>query len=119
MREDSVDPAATEDEISQMKDLVRQAIEAGAFGFSTNRNDRHFREDGRPIPSNVASRAEIDRLCMVVGELQRGVVQFSHGGFKAADHIDWYNAVAAASRRPLIWQSIMHRWSAPDMWRQM
>jgi N-acyl-D-amino-acid deacylase len=119
MGEQSVEREATEAEIGQMEALVRDGMAAGAFGFSTNRNDRHFREDGRPIPSNVASRAEIDRLCMVVGEFQRGVVQFSHGGFKAADHIDWYNAVAAASRRPLIWQSITHRWSAPDMWRQM
>jgi len=117
--EESVEREATEAEIGQMEALVRDGMAAGAFGFSTNRNDRHFREDGRPIPSNVASREEIDRLCAVVGEFQRGAVQFSHGGFKAADHIDWYNAVAETSRRPVIWQSITHRWSAPDMWRQM
>jgi N-acyl-D-aspartate/D-glutamate deacylase len=90
---------------------------AGAFGFSTNMNDRHFREDGKPIPSRLAAREEVDRLCGVVGECQRGVVQFSHGGFRSAEHMDWYNDVARATGRPLIWQSILHRWADPNMWR--
>src|SRR2546421_722949 len=47
---------ASEDEIRQMEQLVRDAMEAGSFGFSTNMNDRHFREDGKPIPSRLAER---------------------------------------------------------------
>jgi len=116
--DDSVERPATEDEIRQMEHLVRDGMEAGAFGFSTNMNDRHFREDGKPIPSRLAEREEVDRLCAVVGECQRGVVQFSHGGFRAAEHMDWYNDVAKATGRPLVWQSILHRWGDPEMWRR-
>ncbi len=116
--DDSVERAATEDEIRQMEQLVRDGMDAGAFGFSTNMNDRHYREDGKPIPSRLAERGEVDRLCGVVGDAQRGVIQFSHGGFRAAEHMDWYNDVARATGRPLIWQSILHRWADPDMWRR-
>jgi N-acyl-D-aspartate/D-glutamate deacylase len=118
MGDDSVERPATEDEIRQMEALVRDGMDAGAFGFSTNMNDRHFREDGKPIPSRLAEREEVDRLCAVVGECQRGVVQFSHGGFRSAEHMDWYNDVAKATGRPLVWQSILHRWADPDMWRR-
>jgi N-acyl-D-amino-acid deacylase len=118
MGEDSVVRAATTDEIVQMKDLVRQGLEAGAFGFSTNRNDRHFREDGKAIPSRVAKREEIDELCRAVGEAGRGIIQFSHGGFKAADNMDWYTDVALENNRPLLWQNVVHRWSQPDLWRK-
>jgi N-acyl-D-amino-acid deacylase len=115
--EASVERAATEDEIRQMEGLVKDGMDAGAFGFSTNMNDRHFREDGKPIPSRLAAREEVDRLCGIVGDAQRGVIQFSHGGFRSAEHMDWYNDVAKATGRPLIWQSILHRWADPNMWR--
>ena len=117
MGDSSVERAATEDEIQAMEQLVRDGMDAGAFGFSTNMNDRHFREDGKPIPSRLAEREEVDRLCGVVGDFQRGVIQFSHGGFRSAQHMDWYNDVAKATGRPLIWQSILHRWADPEMWR--
>src|SRR6266568_1710728 len=45
--DESVERPATEEEIRQMEDLVRDGMDAGAFGFSTNMNDRHFREDGK------------------------------------------------------------------------
>jgi N-acyl-D-aspartate/D-glutamate deacylase len=118
MGDDAAEREATDDEIAAMERLVEQGMQVGAFGFSTNRNDRHFREDGRPVPSLLASREEIDRLSHVVGRYQRGVVQFTHGGFKAADNMGWYNALALATRRPVIWQSILHRWSQPDLWRK-
>jgi N-acyl-D-amino-acid deacylase len=116
--DESVERGASEDEIEAMEDLVRDGMAAGAFGFSTNMNDRHFRVDGKPIPSRLASREEVDRLCGIVGECQRGVVQFSHGGFHSIENMGWYNDVAKATGRPLIWQSILHRWAQPDMWRK-
>ncbi len=117
MGEASVEREATVNEVLAMQGLVREGIAAGAYGFSTDLNNRHFREDGRPIPSRAASRSEIDLLCGVVGEANRGVIQFSHGGPESARHIEWYNAVASANHRPVIWQSILQTWSQPDLWR--
>src|ERR687895_950934 len=58
MGEDAVEREATSEEITRMKDLVRQGMEAGAVGFSTNQNPRHIREDKKPVASRLASDEE-------------------------------------------------------------
>ena len=42
--------AATPDDIDAMYRLVKQALEAGALGFSTSRTLLHKAIDGRPVP---------------------------------------------------------------------
>ena len=68
MGEASVEREANDAEIAEMEELVRQGMAAGAFGFSTNSNQSHFREDGKPVASRFSSLDEIARLCRVVGE---------------------------------------------------
>jgi N-acyl-D-aspartate/D-glutamate deacylase len=122
MGEASVQREANEAEIAEMEKLVRQGVAAGAFGFSTNSNQTHFREDGKPVPSRFSSLTEIARLCRVVGESQRGLVQFTHGAFATPEHVatisQWYDTILEETRRPLIGESIRHRWSEPDLWRK-
>lgn len=122
MGEASVEREASDDEISQMAELVRQGMAAGAFGFSTNSNQSHHREDGKPVPSRFSSLKEIAQLCRVVGESQRGLVQFTHGAFATPEHVakisQWYDTILRETRRPLIGESIRHRWSEPELWRK-
>jgi N-acyl-D-aspartate/D-glutamate deacylase len=122
MGEASVEREANDPEISQMEDLVRQGMAAGAFGFSTNSNQTHFREDGKPVPSRFASLGEAERLSRVVGASRRGAVQFTHGAFATPEHVanigKWYDAILSETGRPLIGESIRHRWSEPDLWRK-
>ncbi len=49
------DESATEEDISRMRDLTRDALEAGAVGFSTGRSDVHRSADGQWTPSSEAS----------------------------------------------------------------
>ena len=122
MGEASVEREANEEEIAEMEALVRQGMTAGAFGFSTNANQRHFREDGKPVASRFAALNEIARLCRVVGESQRGLVQFTHGAFASPEHVarigEWYDTILKETRRPLIGESVRHFWSEPDLWRK-
>ncbi|MGH7843928.1 MAG: N-acyl-D-amino-acid deacylase family protein [Candidatus Binatia bacterium] len=122
MGEASVERAASGAEITEMERMVRDGMVAGAFGFSTNFNEGHFREDGKPVPSRLANREEIERLCRVIGESQRGVVQLTHGGSARPEHIahitEWYDIIARETRRPLIGESIRQRWDHPDLWRK-
>jgi N-acyl-D-aspartate/D-glutamate deacylase len=122
MGEASVEREANDFEITEMEELVRQGMRAGAFGFSTNSNQRHYREDGKPVASRFAGLDEIARLCRVVGESQSGLVQFTHGAFAAPEHVahigQWYDTILKETRRPLIGESIRHFWSEPDLWRK-
>jgi N-acyl-D-aspartate/D-glutamate deacylase len=121
MGEASVEREANDAEVSDMEELVRQGMRAGAFGFSTNANQRHYREDGKPVASRCAGIEEIARLCRAVGESQRGLVQFTHGAFASPEHVAhigrWYDTILKETRRPLIGESIRHFWSEPDLWR--
>jgi N-acyl-D-aspartate/D-glutamate deacylase len=122
MGEASVEREANESEIAEMEELVRDGMRAGAFGFSTNANQRHFREDGKPVASRFAGLEEVARLCRIVGEARSGLVQFTHGAFASPEHVAhigrWYDTILKETRRPLIGESIRHFWSEPDLWRK-
>jgi N-acyl-D-aspartate/D-glutamate deacylase len=123
MGEESSERAATPDEIEQMKSILREGLSAGAIGFSTNQNRRHMREDGRPIPSRLATDEEILELAGVLGELNRGSVQISRGTLgvsrPAEEDVNLFHRLAERSGRPVIWQSIAHRLNAPDLWKRL
>ncbi|MDH3445443.1 MAG: amidohydrolase family protein [Deltaproteobacteria bacterium] len=123
MGEESSERAATPDEIQQMKDILREGLRAGAIGFSTNQNRRHMREDGRPIPSRLATDEEILDLASVLGEVNHGSMQISRGTLgvnrPAEDDVALFHRLAETSGRPVIWQSIAHRMNAPDLWKRL
>ena len=48
----------TEAELNQMKQLLYEAMQAGAFGFSADKNLEDRTEDGSSLPSHVASPEE-------------------------------------------------------------
>jgi len=119
MGEDAVERQATPEEIIKMKQLVRQGMEAGAVGFSTNQNPRHIREDKKPVASRLASDEELGSLLDVLGEMNTGVVQLSGGGADSRGRIAYAAQMARRTGRPVLWQSISHSWSRPHHWREM
>jgi len=66
--------AATGDEIARMCQLVREAIGAGAAGFSTSFAYTHRGIDGKPVPSRFAARDEVEALFFAAGQAGKGVV---------------------------------------------
>jgi N-acyl-D-aspartate/D-glutamate deacylase len=58
---------ASDHDIARMAALVREAMEAGALGFSTSRITVHRRIDGERIPSYGAERRELLAIAREVG----------------------------------------------------
>ena len=48
-------------ELDQMKQIFHDAMQAGAFGFSADKNQEDRPEDGSFLPSHVASEREVSR----------------------------------------------------------
>ena len=117
MGEEAVERKATGTEVQKMKGLVLDAMEGGALGMSTNRNDRHMREDGKPVSSRLADDDEFFALCDVLGERNAGVIETILGRNKV-EHFEWYHELAKRTQRPILWQSLQHRWSEPNLWRE-
>ena len=69
------DEAANNQDISQMQTLVREALQAGAIGFSTGRSDSHKTADGDWTPASEASKEELVGIAQAFKGLQHGVLQ--------------------------------------------
>lgn len=70
---------ATEAEVDQMRRLVGEALDAGAVGFATSKQEAHVGAWGRPVPSRVADTEEITAIVGVLGEKRRGVFAVNRG----------------------------------------
>ena len=66
---------ATEEEIKKMKQIVKEAIEAGAYGFSTSRTEKHNDVNGNLTPSITAHKNELVEIAKSLGEIEKGVLQ--------------------------------------------
>jgi N-acyl-D-aspartate/D-glutamate deacylase len=67
--------AATPQDIEAMRALLREALEAGAAGFSTGRSDNHRTSRGEETPASEASAAELTGIARAFDGLEHGVVQ--------------------------------------------
>ena len=78
--------SVTEAEINQMRQLVHEAMQAGAFGFSLNKNYEDRAEDGSHLPSHVASDEEFYAMAEVLREFGVGHIGIVLGFGLTLDH---------------------------------
>ena len=67
---------ATADDIAGMRGLTAQAIEAGAFGFSTSTSYTHRTKAGEPIPTRDAGQEELAGIAAGLGDAGSGLLEF-------------------------------------------
>ena len=67
--------AARPDEIRAMQVLLREALQAGAAGFSTGRSDNHRTSEGKDTPAANATAEELRALAQAFEGLGHGVIQ--------------------------------------------
>ena len=77
MGERAFDKAATEDDLRAMERELREALTAGAMGFTTSRSPSHETPDRRPVASRVANWDEVRRLVGVMGEMNAGIFEIA------------------------------------------
>jgi N-acyl-D-aspartate/D-glutamate deacylase len=100
--------AATADEIAVMQDLLRAAMDAGAWGWSTTDSPTHAGPRGEPVPTRLAADEERVALGRTLGELGRGVIEILPKGATSpteADHAHLRD-VAHASGRPVFFLGV-------------
>ena len=67
--DEAAERAATAEETAQMAAIFREAMLAGAYGFSLSLAPQHIGFQGRPLASRMASREELGALCQVMRDL--------------------------------------------------
>ncbi len=69
------DRDATAAEVAEMARLVKEAFDAGAAGFSSNRFRGHMSRSGKVVPGTFAPVEELSAIAGVIGEAGHGLIQ--------------------------------------------
>src|SRR4051794_6580003 len=80
MGERAFDEPGTADDLERMKGHLREAMLAGAIGFSSSRNHHHETSDDRPVASRLATWDEVRALVNVMGDLGTGIFEMAGEG---------------------------------------
>ncbi|WP_440957960.1 amidohydrolase family protein [Oceanicaulis sp. LC35] len=121
----SFDQQANDNEIARMRDLVAEALDAGAIGFATGRSDLHRTADGEWTPASEATTRELTGIASAFAGRDHGVIQavsdFDLERDQSRFEEEWKvveEYVRAAGGRPFS-MSLMQRDFAPDQWRKI
>ncbi len=111
---------ATEEDLVRMAAAVKEAIRAGAMGFSSSRSTTHVTPDDTPVASRIAEWSEVDRLVGAMGELGAGIFQVGpdiSGGPAQRAFLARLKRVALESGRPVMFGTISSRQGVdPNPW---
>ena len=67
------------EQLQTMQSMVRDAMDHGAIGFASSFSPNHSGYGGIPMPSTIASEAELRALTSILGEKKKGVFMMATG----------------------------------------
>jgi len=117
MGDDCQKRTATDDEITQMQELVRDGMEAGALGMSVSRNQGHYDPQGVHIPALWADEKEIFALGDVLRDMGTGIIQ-SGGGNGAEVKNGLMSRLSEATGRTVVYNNLLQNMRRPSEWKE-
>jgi len=123
MGERAFEEKATDDDLVAMERAVRDAIRAGAIGFTTSRSPAHETPGGTPVASRFATWEEVRRLVGVMGELNAGIFEIAGEGVDRdpgnpglREYHERLRDLAVETGRPITF-GLFSRRGVPGVWR--
>jgi N-acyl-D-aspartate/D-glutamate deacylase len=114
---------ATEAEITEMARIVREAVEAGAFGFTTSRTVGHRSLDGTPVPGTFAVEHELQVLGDAVAAGGGRVFEVAPAGLFRSDapdtvagEVTWMGRLAERTGLSVMF-IMLQAHDQPERWR--
>ena len=109
---------ATPADIAEMAAITREALEAGALGFSTSRTQLHRAKDGEPVPGTYAGAEEMIGIGKALGQAGHGVFEIASDMAIPEDEFRWMKQFAAASGLPVTF-GMLQSPAQPEKWRDL
>jgi N-acyl-D-aspartate/D-glutamate deacylase len=115
---------ATPDDIARMAALVKEAIAAGALGFTTSRTSLHKALDGTPVPGTFANDDELFGIGAALGELGAGLFEVAPAGVAGDDdeglphEVAWMRRLSHTIHRPVTFGMTQSN-TAPGLYREI
>ncbi|XIE78917.1 amidohydrolase family protein [Streptomyces sp. SBR177] len=117
MGPDAVGGQPSEEQLARMVGLLKEAMEAGAWGLSTTQSATHSDGDGAPVASRHARPEELIALARAVGEHEGTQLEAIVAGcldqFSDAE-IELFTEMSAAAGRPLNWNVLTIDAAVPE-----
>lgn len=115
---------ADADDIAEMRQIVADAVAAGALGVSTSRTLTHKAIDGEPVPGTFAAEDELFALGYGLRDGGGGVFELAPAGVAGEDvlappkEMAWMRKLAAEIEMPVTF-AMLQVDVAPDMWKDL
>ena len=109
---------ATPDDIAEMRRLTVEALQSGAFGFTTSRTDSHKTPDGELVASRDADDHELLGIGSALGIAGSGAFGMNSDFDDEEFELRWMRKLAKDTGRP-IWFLLTDRYEDPQRWRRL
>jgi N-acyl-D-amino-acid deacylase len=112
MHEASLEREATPGETEKIKALLAEAMDAGAFGFSSTLLNQHLGFQGRPLACRNASREELKAYCNVLRDRGKGAIEIAMTkqiGVMDPPELELLDFMLEESRRPITFIAMFDR----------
>ncbi len=109
---------ATAEENARMRALTRDAVRAGALGFSTTRTMLHCTADGDLTPTVGAARAEMEAIARGLADAGSGVLQWVSDFSDMDGEFQLIRDLTRIAGQPLTF-SMVQGDAIPDQWREL
>jgi N-acyl-D-aspartate/D-glutamate deacylase len=109
-------PAGTSD-LRAMERLLGEAMDAGAFGFSSTLLNQHMGFAGRPLACRNASREELKAYCNALKERQKGAIEIAMTkqiGVMDDPELELLDFMLGESDRPITFIAMFDRDDIPE-----
>ena len=121
MGERAFEQPAGEEDLRAMERELRDAIRAGAVGFTTSRSPSHETPDRRPVASRLATWDEVRRLVSVMGDMNAGIFELAGERFggepkSLREYHVRLRDLAVETGVPVTW-GLFSRRDDPETWR--
>lgn len=105
-RDRALDDDTTPEDIAQMAHITRDAIEAGAVGFSTSRTFIHYTRSGSLIPGTHSHPDELLGIARGMAAAGSGVFQMISDGLGKEPDRHWMKEIGRITGRPFIFSMV-------------
>ena len=121
MGEASMARAATAEETKKIQNLLGEAMDAGAFGFSSTLLNQHMGYGGRPLACRNASREELKAYCNALRDRGKGAIEMAMTRQIAVlenPELELLDFMLDESRRPVTFIAMFDRDDLPEAVRE-
>lgn len=109
---------ATADDIDQMRRLTREALDAGAFGFTTSRTNSHKTPTGEMVPGRYSEVQELLGIGSAFKGLRHGAFGVNSDFDIETEELGWMTQLSQDTGRP-VWFLLTDRPTDPVRWQRL